>query len=650
MRCTLRVAVAGLVLFSFDPGRGWAGVGDPQVRTDHPWYPGELACSTFDRLAATQAALYERVTGIKPESDQDRALAAWLWRNTHYYHGEQGVEDLWGAGFGRGPDPATRAYWTGLFAHGCGLCGTTHSQWTAEMEHLLGHNRARCVGVTGHNSFEVFLTGGPYGEGRWALLDHDVSTVVFDDAGERLLSIAEIGRDARRWTDRAAAKQGWLPCGLYPGDGGAFDSYRTAEYLAGYSGPPPIVNLRRGETLRRYLEPGLEDGKTFVFWGRNYRTGGVPGPERSRTWVNQPEKMYGSKDGTPHVDGQARYGNAVYTYTPDFASGDYREGVVEEDDGHVVFEFYTPYIIAATPASDADWGIYEPGCRNGLVVTGRGGCGVLVSVDQGQTWHDGGNLNGSLDLTDRVKGHRQYWLRFDRGAVALRAADIRTVTVCQANAAILPRLKDNGSRVEFEASGSGIVSAGPNLRQAAAHVVAGKFDSPTVTLQLATPRGEPATSLHAAAHVRSSNPPSPDVVYRIEMSLDQGRTWRAVVADWRITRRGEEPPDFWSQSFCYGSAALDDATGPVQVRFRNDGGKQYARAEMHLAYRLPQTDATRVTFCWSDDAGEHTESHTYGAGAESGPWQISTGNDVKTEWVEYAPWIMHATASGNSGV
>jgi hypothetical protein len=329
----------------------------------------------------------------------------------------------------------------------------------------------------------------------------------------------------------------------------------------------------------------------------------------------------------------------VYAYTPDFASGDYREGVIEEDDRQVVFEFYSPYIIAATPATDADWGIYEPGCRNGLVVTGRGGCGVSVSVDQGQTWHDGGKLDGSLDLTDRVKGHRQYLLRFDRSAAQLHDADIRMVTVCQANAAILPRLRDNGSRVEFEASGQGIVSAGPNLRQSAAHIVAGKIDSPTVTLQLATPRVEPATAVYAAAHVRSSNPPSPEVAYRIEMSLDQGRTWRPVVNDWRITRRGDEPPDFWSQSFCYGSAALDNVTGPVQVRFRNDGGKQYARAEVHLLYRVPRTDATRVTFRWSDDGGQHTESHTF-AGTEAGPWQIATGTNVRTKWVEYAPVVL----------
>src|SRR5438128_8848341 len=141
-----------------------ADVGDPQVRTDHPWYPGELACSTFARLAETQAELYRRVTGSRPETDEQKALAAWLWRGTHYWHGEEGAEDLWGKGFTGGGDLRTREYWTGLFAHGFGLCGTTHAQWVAEMEALLGHSRGRAVGVDGHNSFEVFLTGGPYGK------------------------------------------------------------------------------------------------------------------------------------------------------------------------------------------------------------------------------------------------------------------------------------------------------------------------------------------------------------------------------------------------------------------------------------------------------------------------------------------------------
>src|SRR5690348_14327907 len=226
-RLALLLVLCGL---SAPPAR--ADVGDPQVRTDDPWYPGELACSTFERLAATQAELYERVVGVRPQTDEQKALAAWLWRNTHYWHGEEGAEDLWGQGFTRSPDLRTREYWTGLFAHGFGLCGTTHSQWVAEMEALLGHNRGRGVGVAGHNSFEVFLTGGPYGEGKWALLDHDVSTVVFDDAGRSLLSIPEVRRDWKRLTDpayRPKKQHGWLVSGLHPGDGSVFSAYGAPE-------------------------------------------------------------------------------------------------------------------------------------------------------------------------------------------------------------------------------------------------------------------------------------------------------------------------------------------------------------------------------------------------------------------------------------
>src|SRR5687767_8770127 len=65
-----------------------AGVGDPQVKTDHPWYPGELSCSTFDRLFATQADLYRRVTGRSVDTDEDKALASWYWRNLNLAHGE----------------------------------------------------------------------------------------------------------------------------------------------------------------------------------------------------------------------------------------------------------------------------------------------------------------------------------------------------------------------------------------------------------------------------------------------------------------------------------------------------------------------------------------------------------------------------------
>ena len=635
--------VAALTLAILSTPATRADVGDPQIRTDHPWYPGELACSTFDRLAATQATLYERVAGTKPSTDEQKALAAWLWRCTHYFHAEEGAEDLWGAGFTRGGDSRTREYWTGLFAHGFGLCGTTHGQWVAEMEALFGHGRGRCVGVDGHNSFEVFLTGGVYGKGKWVLLDHDVCSVVFDERGERLLAIPEVLRDWKRLTDhnyKPERQHGWPVCGLHPSDGAAYQQYATAEYLAGYSGVPPMVHLRRGERLRRYLQPGLEDGKTFAFWGMNYKAGGVPGPERSLTWVNQPEKMYGSRRATEYNTGQARCGNAVYVYTPDFASGDYRDGVVEEDAKHVVFEFQTPYIIAATPANDKPWGIYDAGGKNGLILRGKADCTVSVSTDRGQNWTDCGAFRDGLDLTDHVKGHRQYLLTLHVGPKALEKSGLTITTVCQANAAILPRLKDNGSEVRFEASGRAATSAGPTLPMAKAALVEGKFGSPRVTLELSAPRGATAVAIHAAAHVNSSNPPSPDVKYQIEASTDGGKTWAPVVRDWTINRQGDEPKDFWSQSMCWGTLEFArPVMGPIRVRFRNDGGKNYARCEAHLVYRTAEVDATKLTFAWSDDKGNHQAGHTFAAGGRKNEesWTVPTGKEVRTRWVELEP-------------
>ena len=121
-----------------------------------------------------------------------------------------------------------------------------------------------------------FCSGGAYGEGRWALLDHDLSTVIFDESGRRLLGIAEVQKDVDRWINRSYKpdrQRGWLVCGLHPSDGNTYRKYAAAEYLAGYAGPPPMLRLRRGVSgCAVILQPGLDDGKTFVFWGRNYNT------------------------------------------------------------------------------------------------------------------------------------------------------------------------------------------------------------------------------------------------------------------------------------------------------------------------------------------------------------------------------------------
>src|SRR5262249_3079594 len=159
-------------------------------------------------------------------------------------------------------------------------------------------------------------------------------------------------------------------------------------------------------------------------------------------------------------------------------------------------------------------------------------------------WQECGGLKDGLDLSDHVKGRRQYWLRFHTGAEVLKEADLKIVTVCQANASTMPRLTDKGSRVTFRASNQAVLSVGPNLPQAEAHAVEGKFGSPAVTREVATPPREPIVAVHAAAHVQSGSPPDPDVKYQIELSTDGGKSWKPIAKDWTITRQGDEPGDF----------------------------------------------------------------------------------------------------------
>lgn len=621
-----------------------ASSGDPQVKTDHPWYPGELSCSTFERLFKTQAELYKRVTGRSATTDEDKALASWYWRNLNYAHAEEGTGDYFDKGYpkyGR-----NRGYWRGLFAHGFALCGTTHAQWCAEMDELLGHCRGRVVGVKGHNSFEVYLTGGAYGAGRWALLDHDISTVIFDHGGTRLVSIKEISQDLNNYANpnyKPGRQRGWRVGGLYDGDPKAYATVRSAEYLAGYADPPPMLHLRAGESVRRYLKPGLDDGKTFVFWGRNYKVNGIGGLSRHRTWVNQPEKMYGAKKNAGYKPGRARHGNAVFKYEPDFAGGSYKEGVADEGDGHVTFEFSSPYVIACTPPNDKPWGVYEAGAKNGLVLTGKMKCGVKVSTDCGKTWVDAGTASDGMDLTDHVKGHGRYLLRLGAPAKELSASGLVIRTVCQCNQAMIPRLREGPNKVTFLASGSALAGTGPNKDQGTAHVVEGAVGSKKVTLEVKTPRGEKAVRLYAAAHIASGNPPRPEFKCQIDCSTDGGKTWKAVARDWQITRRAYEPGDFWSQSYCWGDTALKDADGPVRVRFANDGGKTYMRVEAYLVYKLERQGSTEVTFAWKEEGAAEPKkaSRTYPGragrpGREDTSWTIECGKGTESVWVEYS--------------
>src|SRR5438034_54198 len=52
--------------------------------------------------------------------------------------------------------------------------------------------------------------------------------------------------------------------------------------------------------------------------------------------------MFGAKSDTGHHNGQVRYANAIYDYTPNFSPGSHTEGLINETDLHVTSSFRTP--------------------------------------------------------------------------------------------------------------------------------------------------------------------------------------------------------------------------------------------------------------------------------------------------------------------
>ncbi|HUW83759.1 MAG TPA: hypothetical protein VMZ31_13285 [Phycisphaerae bacterium] len=643
----MKVGVA-VVLLLGGPSIVVAAVGDPQIMTDHPYFAGELSCSTVERTMATAFEQYRRRTGMQVESDQDKALAIWFWRCTHFWHTEDAHLDYWGSGLGEegpgGGDMFPREYWLNEFSMGSSLCGAAHCQLSALLQSYLGPGRARVCGVTGHNSHEVWLTGGAYGQGRWALLDADMSIVVFDEDGKRMCSLTDVMGKPQllKHEFKPQRQQGWPLSGVSRnGASGTLRSFRAAEYNAGYLGAPPVLYLPEGMSFRRYPEPGLGKEGVYCFWAANYNQGGIPGPARDRTWARDPAAMYRGPDLAADVDGPtARYGNGVFTYRPDFGGGGYRQALFDESATHVTFDFGSPYIIACTPADTTKWGVYKPGARNGLVLTGRANCPVALSVDWGASWRDCGAFRNGADLTDLVKGRRQYLLRLGAGADKLADAGLEVRTIVQINPAVFPHLKAGGSQITYLASGEGLKAVGPFIDQAKAHVVEGGFDQGSrVVMKVASPRGEPIRSVFAAAHVRSEVPPDPNVRYQIEASFDGGKTWRAVVRDWRVVRRAPEPDDFWSQGFLWGQLSASGVEGSeVLVRFSNDGEIRYGRCEVHLAYAVSVAQPLTVRYGWQDEAGEHVGEHTYaGVGRSDAGWRLPTGKDTVTHWVEFVP-------------
>ncbi len=583
--------------------------------------------------------------GHMPASDTEKLIALWMWKCEHYMHVCDNKVYLGPAS----PEAETlgwsdcRDYELTQFSFGFGLCYSVHAQMSALVARALGGDltRVRCPTVVGHTPFEAYV------DGRWVLADFTTGMMVFEDDGKPvgvLDIVKHVDAGDTEWLT-SPKRGGPYKIALGPA-GHTLAGYKNewhVQMLFGYNGMPIVYSLRSGETFTRYLDPGLEDGKTWVFWGRDYFTlGGGPkhGPWRGETFLDDYPVGNGKKG-----RGNGYYGNGVFEYTVPLKGGKYKQGAVDQkgatlkdgvlkgktDDAYVTFEHLSPYVIAgrSIEGGDREWKLLDEKCADGAIVNGvaLGKVPVSVSIDAGQTWTPVGTAEGQfrIDFTDVVKGRHVYRIRFGLTKQdGLGALKLRTVT--QISRAVFPRLKDGGTQVTYASSGQEAIHGGPS--QYLAEPLRRKYlESDGVRVYEIKAPG-PIRS--ASGVLRASGPGLGP--WSVEFSVDGGKTWQAGVKDVTLKEGDSE----WGDGHhAYAWAEKEFPKNKSKSVLVRMGKGNLQHCQVYATYEAKDRSPLRVTYGWDegDQAKEH--SHTIKAGKASDAWTVPTGQGVKTKWVKF---------------
>lgn len=317
-----------------------AEVGNPQIRTDHPIYPGELAYSTQDRLA--QSVIHSGDWGLGlGDSERDVALKFFLWRITHTIHDYSPAtwtplhgyfQDKFGEhskAHPTRPDPKAEAHsaddidtdairWQ--FSYGYALCGTLHGVIEPQIKAIgkaLGKDwRSRRVGIPGDSNHEIYFAG------QWRAFDVNAMTLLFSSSDAKTAELLpykaafgpkggpkrpELLDNAPKFNGKYLPKLTWSPRdqngkladwnwlhGIFAKDEFFWDGDQEGQYNHGgeqsyftaYSACPAVYSLKKGETFTRWFsaDDAVKDlglsGR--IWWGANLKGG----PGSLRSWAH----------------------------------------------------------------------------------------------------------------------------------------------------------------------------------------------------------------------------------------------------------------------------------------------------------------------------------------------------------------------------
>ncbi len=627
-----------------------AVVGDPQIMTDHPEYRGELSCSTLDRNIAEAYRVFDTRYGHEPKTDTEKLFAVWSWKVEHGVHSADnwvfvGPDDM--DAHKGGPSKGwmdNRDCQMNQFSFGFALCYSIHAQMSAIVARALGNNlkRVRCPAIGGHTPFEAFV------DGHWALADFTTGMMVFDDHG-KAMSIAEIiphakANDTKWMNDPKRGGPYKLAMAPFGDSLKGYQQILDQQMLFGYNAMPIVYSLRAGESFTRYLDPGMQDGKTYMFWAKDYyNIGGKPvhGPYRTQTFLDDYPVGNGKK---PRA--KIHQANGVFEYAVPLANGKYKEGVKTEKDtvyadgalrgkaadALVVFEHASPYIIAAWPEKrgDREWKLLQEKCVDDGVASGIavGKVPVKVSIDGGRTWQDAGVAEGQfkVDFTDVVKGRHQYLVSFGLSPKnGLKSLTLRTVV--QVARGVVPRLKDGGTKITYEASGQGVIQGGPSQYLA----------DPLRRNDLETPGFRvmeikaPGPIRFASGMLRASGPKRGP--WSVEFSLDGGKTWKAGLKNLTL-EKGESG---WGGG--HHAYAWADMSFPANKTARSVlvkvGNGNISHAEAYATYAEPDNSPLDVTFTWTEGGKVKHAMHEIAAGKHKDTWIVPTGKNAETRSIRF---------------
>ncbi|MGH7142989.1 MAG: DNRLRE domain-containing protein [Planctomycetota bacterium] len=489
-----------------------ASVGDPEIKTNDTYFPGELAMSTLPRILAHAYSITRGTVGSSTQ--HDKLIKLFLWRDEHYTH-ELSPCIYNNPTLTPSPsvdNPLEIDYDTlrAMFSYSWGVCGTNHAQMRAIAEEAGFPHRRR--GLAGDTGQELYETGG------WRYVNTDQYTLHFltNSESSDFASVDQVVSTNHRYIEWNPDLGGgyFMPQanthgGYHTATGHVISSipYRSSQwqdyydnvwnilpancdalYGEGYACTPIVYRLKRGETFTRWETP---DGSVTdlglsgrAWWGYD----GGSSPHSAYSFVqNAParDQTTGGTEETTKGGGQD-YGNGCFDWQPSLANSEYLDGVVDQTGtftvggspelataagGTLVFEFTTPYTMCGVVTQTNGSGHQDPAlvCTGGgmLYTTHSGSITVDISTDMGASWTSLGSLSNTMDFTDYVKGRNSYLLRLTFAAAA-GLDTFHTRTLVMVAQSVYPDLVSGTTTVTYAAGKMGMLDLSPSLWTAAA--------------------------------------------------------------------------------------------------------------------------------------------------------------------------------------